>query len=453
MIHEIKGTDSDKPLINISFGNNLIKENDLDSEHESHFPDPFYYLIDVNIFESFIKKGFSYSTISKNTNNEYKDNQKEEEKKNTTNKGSEKLFPFSQNFQEYNSKELEISFFDRDLNYSIPSIKGNDNNNQLNGEEKECNESKKLFPYSHNFEEDNSKESELSFFDRNLNYSTASKKGNDDNKQLKEEEKEYKIKTDSIYFNHFSKQNISLEGFNHFKLFNIQSIEKRKKVKRNVLERKEENSEFLKRKRKNKEKPGRKTNCIKPKYSHTSLDFDNLQVKINNHFLNFLINLSNDIISCELGKNTYHKFKNIDRAFKINVKFDHLRYIKKKPIKYLLSLDINNKYTKLEKYYNRIVLENICEQSEWMKNVFFEINYLEFFNYYYKSDIKESIGAPAKMNIKGKDIFLSSYTKPFSDLINKNKEIENLLINTVKSTYFDGKDGVEENIKFTTLKN
>ena len=56
------------------------------------------------------------------------------------------------------------------------------------------------------------------------------------------------------------------------------------------------------------------------------------------------------------------------------------------------------------------------------------------------------------MNIKGKDILLSSNTKPFSDLINKNKEIENLLINTVKSTYFDGKDGAEENIKFTTLK-
>ena len=56
------------------------------------------------------------------------------------------------------------------------------------------------------------------------------------------------------------------------------------------------------------------------------------------------------------------------------------------------------------------------------------------------------------MNIKGKDILLSSNTKPFSDLINKNKEIENLLINTVKSTYFDGKDGSEENIKFTTLK-
>ena len=52
---------------------------------------------------------------------------------------------------------------------------------------------------------------------------------------------------------------------------------------------------------------------------------------------------------------------------------------------------LNNKYTKVEKYYNRIVLENICEQSEWMKNVFFEIINLEFFNYYYKSDIKESI--------------------------------------------------------------
>ena len=449
MNRHIKVTDSDKPLINFSFGNNLIKGNDLDSEDESLFPDPFYNLIDVNISEPFIQKDFNYSTISKSSNNEFKDNQKGEQKE--TNE-SEKLFPFSHNFEEDNFKELEISFFDRNLNYSITSMKDNDDNKQIKGEEKECNEREKLFPLNRNFEEDNSKETELSFFDRNLNYSIASKKGNDDNKQPKEEEKEYKIKNDSIYFSHFSKQNISFERFNHFKLFNTQSIEKRKKVKRNELKRKEENNEYLKRKRKNKEKPGRKTNCIKPKYSHTALDFDNLQVKINNHFLNFLINLSNDIISCELGKNAYDKFKNIDRSFKINVKFDHLRYIKNKSIKYLLSLDINNKYTKIEKYYNRIVLENICEQSEWIKNVFFKINYLEFFNYYYKSDIKESIGAPAKMNIKGKEIFLSPNTKPFSDLINKNKEIENLLINTVKSTYFDGKDGIEENIKFTILK-
>ena len=182
-------------------------------------------------------------------------------------------------------------------------MKGNNDNNQLKGEDKDCNESEKLFPFSHNFEENNFKESEISFFDRDLNYSIVSKKGNDDNKQPKEEEKEYKIKTYYIYFNHFSKQNISLEGFNHFKLFNTQSIEKRKKVKRNKLKRKEENNEFLKRKRKNKKKPGRKTNCFKPKYSHTSLDLHNLQVKINNYFLNFLINLSNDIISCELGKN------------------------------------------------------------------------------------------------------------------------------------------------------
>ena len=149
---DIKGIDSDKPLVNISFGNNLIKENDLDSEHESPFPDPFYYLIGINSFEPFIKKGFSYSTISKKSNKENKDNQKEEEKKNIMNNESEKLFPFSHYFQECNSKELEISFFDRDLNNSIPSIKSNDDNNQLKGEEKESNESEKLFPFSHNFE-------------------------------------------------------------------------------------------------------------------------------------------------------------------------------------------------------------------------------------------------------------------------------------------------------------
>ena len=66
-------------------GNNLIKKNYLDSEHESPYPDPFYYLIDINIFEPFIQKGFSYSTISKSINNKYKDNRKEEEKKDLMN--------------------------------------------------------------------------------------------------------------------------------------------------------------------------------------------------------------------------------------------------------------------------------------------------------------------------------------------------------------------------------
>ena len=55
-------------------------------------------------------------------------------------------------------------------------------------------------------------------------------------------------------------------------------------------------------------------------------------------------------------------------------------------------------------------------------------------------------------NNKQKKFFPSPNIKPFIDLINKNKEFEKLYINTVKSIYFDRKDEVDENIKFTTIK-
>ena len=354
------------------------------------------------------------------------------------------------NILDLDHKSVLPSFFDEIMDLNIPENPLFNNalndslsskNHQKEEEEKEYNVSEILPSFNYSLEANNFEKSKNRFFGKEMiNYAIPSKKSYEDISQI--DEKEYEIKFNSI-INHQQKSAQSSKDSS--KLFKTESIERIKKLRDETIKSKEEIEDYLKRKRLNKSKPGRKTNIIKPEYSHTSIDFYNLQVKINNHFLNFLINLSNDVINSEFGKNKYPKFKNIERAFKINVKYEHLNYIKNHPIKYLLSLNINNKYTKVKKNNNRILLEKISECSEWMKNTFFEIKFLEFFNYYYIGGIKD------KINIKGKNIFLSKNTKPFCDLINKNKEIENYFIETVKNTYFDGKDGIEK-FKISSFK-
>lgn len=49
--------------------------------------------------------------------------------------------------------------------------------------------------------------------------------------------------------------------------------------------------------------------------SHAANDVDNILVKIQTDFLNFIINISNDTLFTEFGKNQYN-FKKISYAIK-----------------------------------------------------------------------------------------------------------------------------------------
>ena len=273
-----------------------------------------------------------------------------------------------------------------------------------------------------------------------------------ENGKEKEKEKELNIsniskipKSLSIY----SKKN---EVISPLKLFKIEK-ENNMKEKRRTKKEKEnesidkENLSYLNKKREIKGKPGRKSNRIKLENSHTANDFDNLLVLIQSHYFNFVINISNDVLKAELGNGFQHCFKNIKRDFKLKVKFDDFKKIKSSPIEKILNVDISKKYSKFKKNNNRITFFHACKKSNWLKEQFFKMKNLELFQCYYNYGII----LDKKINIKDKYITLSENTKTFYDLKIKNKYREEILDNTVKRAYFDGKD-ILNKIEFKIIK-
>lgn len=238
-------------------------------------------------------------------------------------------------------------------------------------------------------------------------------------------------------------------------LFNIYKDckdERRKKKKKKIeesLEKKENNNINKKRERENKNKKKRGIQRqTKKKKEHTGTDFDNMLVKIQNHYLSFLINFSNDVSATVLGDEYKDSFKNIAHASKINIKYRYFNEIKSKQIQDFLKLDISKKYTNYKKDSNRESLDALCKKSKWLKNNYFEMNFLDLFNYYYNhGNILETV------NIEGINVTLSDKTKTFYHLKDNNKDQEVYLLNVLKSVYFNGYDELIPKLAFTTLKN
>jgi hypothetical protein len=183
------------------------------------------------------------------------------------------------------------------------------------------------------------------------------------------------------------------------------------------------------------------------KMKHINSSFDNMQTKIQVHFISFIVNVSNDALHTELGVNNYN-FKDISYEIKRNIRQDYIERLKNSPISDILKLRISKKFKNFDKYINYETLNKVCQLSEWL-NDFFKINYLIFFKYYYNNCIKL-----AKITFKGKDIILSKKTKSFYDLLERteNKDIRNKLIDTLKSVYFYGYDSLIEKNSFMSAK-
>lgn len=228
-------------------------------------------------------------------------------------------------------------------------------------------------------------------------------------------------------------------------IFNMNEDER--EIKKKIEEKKVNNLLNEKRERENKTKRGRQ-NRTKKKKEHTGKDFDNILVKIQNHYLSFIIKFSNDVSSTVLGNEYKDIFKNIDRACKINIKYDYFNKIKSGPIENILKLDINNKYQYYSKDNNSVNFDKLCKKSIWLKNKYFKMNFLDLFNYYYNNgDLLEEV------NIGGINVSLSKNTETFYHLKYKNIEQEESLLNVVKTAYFNGYDRLNPGIIFKTLKN
>ena len=191
-------------------------------------------------------------------------------------------------------------------------------------------------------------------------------------------------------------------------------------------------------------KRGKKSFIKKKKYEHKSTDFDNLQRKVQVHFLTFIINLSNDALVSILGPKTNYHFKQIDYEMKKKISHEFVRELKSSNIRELFKMKISPKNKCYKEYINLETLNEVCNKSKLLDK-FFDINYLEFFNNFYFNESKNI----NKINFEGKEIIFSYKTKPFYDLLEKYQDYAKLLIENTKMVYFYGYDSLVKNNPFT----
>ena len=153
------------------------------------------------------------------------------------------------------------------------------------------------------------------------------------------------------------------------------------------------------------------------KPSHGIYSEDNILVKIQTHYLNFIISFLNSIFPLF----NYHKeLKNLDKSFKINIKKSNLNeYLNKTTIGEIISNKISEKYTSIDDKINEN--KNIYEEIKHipiLKEILSQ-NYLTFFKkFYYFSD--------SYINLKdfglNKTIILSKKVKNFNHLLINNEK-------------------------------
>ena len=164
------------------------------------------------------------------------------------------------------------------------------------------------------------------------------------------------------------------------------------------------------------------------KVPHGNKSFDNIERKIQVHFLNFVISFSNDALRYYF-KNSSFSFKKINQKEKIKVNFNNVSKLKKSKIKDLLNSEISVKFKNFDKNENKKLLSQLKET--WLDKLF-DMNYLDLFKYYYNN--KES--RLDAINFEKKKIPLTEGTKSFYELLEDNKEIKENIVEVAKIIYF-----------------
>ena len=182
-------------------------------------------------------------------------------------------------------------------------------------------------------------------------------------------------------------------------------------------------------KRGRKEKAG--VNKNKSNKYHGLDDFDNIQRKIQVHFINFLIGLANDILRKIFGKKNKLHFKDIKYNLKKIVNLKYVEYLKQCKFADILQMKISPKNKKFGENSNKNTYLKACDSSEELKNKF-DKNYLYIFQKYY-CDIKKT---DKNIDFDGLKIDLSSKTKGCFDLLERNSVYKDKFINAINLVYF-----------------
>ena len=145
---------------------------------------------------------------------------------------------------------------------------------------------------------------------------------------------------------------------------------------------------------------------------HSASDDDNILRKIQVHFLTFIISFTNDVILTFSKDKDIPLFKNLDYQIKKVVNHKFVENLKKKTISEILQFKVSPKMKISDESVNRRIFAIIWTRLPSLHK-FLQTNYLTFFKeyYYIKNKINE---------VNGVEIQLSSRTKTFNDLIEKN---------------------------------
>ena len=174
---------------------------------------------------------------------------------------------------------------------------------------------------------------------------------------------------------------------------------------------------------------------------HTKNNYDNIITHVQVNFINFIINLSNDILSSEFEKDKDLRFKDICYNIKKKINFDNIESLKNSSIKRLILNPISPKFKGNNENYNEKIYNKVINSAEWL-NEFFNMNFLILFkNYYFNKNYRLK-----QISIKGKIINLSKKTNTFYDLYEKSDDDrKKLLIKFINRAYFGIHETVEEN--------
>ena len=197
-------------------------------------------------------------------------------------------------------------------------------------------------------------------------------------------------------------------------------------------------------------------NSYKPKRKiHSKTDDDNVLIKIQVHFLTFLINITNDLIEPYFQakkKNIF--FRQINYDDKKTITLEHISQLKRSSIKDILQMKISPKCRNYGEDYNKknynYILEKINNDKdlEWINN-FFNLNYLELFEKYYYTYNKRN-----NFYFQGQKINFSKKTKTFYNLLEKNKNDQEIqeCLERISERYLNGEKQRSQKI-FSISKN
>ena len=178
-------------------------------------------------------------------------------------------------------------------------------------------------------------------------------------------------------------------------------------------------------------KRGRTNTTNKRKKEHLSTDMDNIICKIQTHFLTFIISFLNDTIK-EYYNEQRFTFLNFSHKEKSKVSFDYLNEMKNSSIgDLLLKMHISPKYKRCKDFNVNINNLRQLKQNLFFENLF-KMKYLDLFLIYYNNQQPNQ-----ELFINDTKINLSSNTKSFSSLLQKNDKLRNDIIDVAKKFYLN----------------